>query len=124
MATKVPWDKHEAILLFDAFLTTQEGFITEKEAHVYVSAVLRQKAMLNGVQFDEKFRNVNGIRMQMDGLKYVYMQGTVGMSHSNKLFDEILQLYKTSRDVYRLLLKEANDLSGLSLYQKIPHPER
>lgn len=46
--------------------------------------------MLNGVQFDEKFRNVNGIRMQMDGLKYVYMQGAVGMSHSNKLFDEIL----------------------------------
>ncbi len=124
MTGKVPWDRHEAILLLEAFLTAQEGFISEKEAHIYISAVLRQKAILKGLRFDEKFRNVNGVRMQMDGLKYIYKQGASGMSHSNKLFTEVLNLYANSREDYRILLKEANELSGLNLYQKIPHPER
>lgn len=124
MVHRIPWDKHEAVLLLEAFLTAEDGLITEKEAHRYVSQVLRQKALLRGLEVDENYRNINGIRMQMDGLKHLYSQGVRGLSHGNKLFEEVLELYRNHRKEFRLLLTEANELAGLHLYQEIPHPER
>lgn len=124
MATRIPWDKHEVVLLLEAFLTARDGLITEKVAHKYISQVLRQKALLCGLTIDENFRNINGVRMQMDGMKHLYTNGDQGLSHGNKLFREILELYQNRHNEYLELLKEANELSGLLLYQTIPHPDR
>lgn len=124
MTNRIPWDKHEVALLLEVFLTDEEGLIPQKEAHTYVSLVLRQKARLQGLAIDDNFRNINGVRMQMDGMKHLYSQGTKGLSHGNKLFKEVLELYLNHRKEYQELLKEANELAGLLLYQRIPHPER
>lgn len=102
--------------MLEAFFVTEDGLISEKEAHHYISAVLRQKARLQGNTIDEYFRNVNGIRMQMDAMKHTYSQGERGLSHSTKLFAETLELYRNHRKEYRELLEEASYILGYSFF--------
>lgn len=124
MSERIPWDEYEAVILFDAFLSVEDGLITRNQAFEYVSAALRQKAMLRGTPIDQTFRNINGIRMQLDAMKYIYTNGELGLPHSNKLFESTIELYRTNRTAYREKLSEANRLAGLLLYTTIPHPIR
>ncbi|WP_409969115.1 hypothetical protein RFF05_03975 [Bengtsoniella intestinalis] len=121
MNERIPWDKYEAAILLDTFLSVEENLLTRGEAFEYISAVLRQRASINGLLVNDNFRNVNGIRMQMDSLKFIYSNGERGLSHANKLFNDIVELYQTDRSTYRTLLEEANKSAGLLLYQSIPH---
>lgn len=65
MALRIPWDKQETALLIDTYLRVKNKELSRQEAVKEVSALLTQRAVLSGIEIDEKFRNENGISMQM-----------------------------------------------------------
>lgn len=110
MAIRVPWDEYETVILLDAFLSVQRGEIPRKEAIEKVSKMLRKKAILSGIEIDDIYRNINGIQMQMGSIQYIYTGGRLGLPHKTKLFENIVQLYKTDKNGYTKLLKEAKSM--------------
>lgn len=108
------WDKYEAVILLDALLAVRDGAMNHKEAIKYVSQTLRRRAVLKGMDIDERFRNEAGIEMQMARMEYALTDGKIGLSSQSTLFNNTVRLYKTAWVSYRKLLREAkNELHEL-----------
>ena len=56
---------HEAVIMLDALITVHDGRMSRKKAIEVVSAELRARARRKGLEIDEKFRNINGITLQL-----------------------------------------------------------
>ena len=112
MALRILWDRDEALILLDGLLSVLNGDQPRLRAVKAVSEELRQRAIDNGVEIDEVFRNTNGISMQMGVMEYIYTDGEHGLKKSSMppLFKEVVTLYKTDRPTYEKLLKEARKL--------------
>lgn len=106
MRSMIPWDKLEAVLLLDAIFDIQSNKITRSEAVKKVSKLLRERAVKEGLQIDDKFRNTNGISFQM-----LHMENALNSygkdSSGNKLFDSVIALYFNNKYEYNKLLQES-----------------
>lgn len=70
MAIQPRWNKMEAAILLEAVLNVENGLEKRKDAIVRVSATLRKMAKAQGVEIDDKYRNVNGITFQFQSMGY------------------------------------------------------
>lgn len=75
---KVPFSRHEAVLLLDAYLTTGQP---RARAAKNVSEDLRKMAINNGIEFDNSYRSESGILVQMASMGSAYVR----MSEMNLL---------------------------------------
>lgn len=111
MARQVPFTEHEAALLLDAYLTTIEGTASRSEAIRSCSAGLRRMAINNGIVIDDVYRNVNGITFQMASMESAY-QGRTIMKPATRLFSSMVEMYRSNREQYDEILKEARLMAG------------
>ena len=111
MARQVPFTEHEAALLLDAYLTTIEGTASRSEAIRSCSAGLRRMAINNGIVIDDVYRNVNGITFQMASMESAY-QGRTMMKPATRLFSSMVEMYRSNREQYDEILKEARLMVG------------
>lgn len=111
MARQVPFTEHEAALLLDAYLTTIEGTASRSEAIRSCSAGLRRMAINNGIVIDDVYRNVNGITFQMASMESAY-QGRTIMKPATRLFSSMVEMYRSNREQYDEILKEARLMVG------------
>lgn len=65
MATKIPWDIKESILLLHATIKVEEEKESRAEIVKNVSSDLRKLAQSRGLHIDESYRNENGISLQI-----------------------------------------------------------
>ena len=71
---------------------------------------MRQLAISKGMNIDDKFRNENGISLQMSGLKYVYTDGKSGFDNKHGSWAEkIVDIYKFNREQFYLLLNSVKE---------------
>lgn len=105
MAIRIPWDKYEAIILLEAWFQVKAGAPKLQMVNL-VSYQLRTKALNQGIEIDDIFRNTNGISFQLMSMATAYEQQNMGKAAS-KLFLEIADLYRNDYDVYQNLKKEA-----------------
>ena len=68
MSTRIVWNEHEQAVLLQALIDVLNGKTERKEAISEVSKRLRKEAESRGIKIDEKFRNENGISLQMNCL--------------------------------------------------------
>lgn len=108
MAVRIPWDKYEAALLLDYCIKVENGEVSRIEAISIVSQLLRQRAVSNGHEIDDVFRNQNGISMQLSAMKNCYLGKKNGLTIS-KLFYEIVTLQKNNPASFYKLLQEESD---------------
>lgn len=107
MALRIPWDKHEVAILIDASLKVINKEISQKSAVMEVSKKLRLKAEIARKTIDEKYRNENGISMQMNIIIALILNKKSGLHKASKLFTEVVNIYKSNTDSYLHLLEEA-----------------
>lgn len=112
-----PWDRYEAALLLSYCLKIEAGDIPRKEAVDIVSNTLRKRAVVQGIEIDETFRNTNGISMQMSAIRNCYLGKDHGLAGS-KLFQEMVDLYKRNHDVLEQILQEKSDEVNSSIWQE------
>ncbi len=106
MANRVIWDEFETALLIDTFWQIENDPTHKKELILCLSRALRQKAINSGLTIDEKFRNVNGITMQLSPIAHAFFPERPSLTTS-VMFNRMVELYKTDRDAFNKTLAEA-----------------
>ena len=103
MALRILWEQDEALILLNALLKVLNEGYPRKQAVEEVSATLRQRAIAKGIEIDDTFRNINGISMRMEEMRYILTNGEKGLKHFSKLFVKVIDLYKNNRTEYENL---------------------
>lgn len=104
---KIPWNKHEAVLLVDAYLKCCAGELPRTSAVAQVSKRLRDHMKRMGVPISEAYRNEAGISLQMSAIEYLFTDGACGISHVSNLFRDIVDLYRSDQEEFNALLSSA-----------------
>ncbi len=107
---KIPWDKYEVALLIDSYNRVTSGELSRRDAVSELSKRLRNGKILNGIEVSDKYRNENGIHMQMAAIEYCLTNGAKGFKSPSQLFKEIAQIYMENQDSFSNLLVEANSM--------------
>lgn len=110
MAIRILWSLEEAVIMLDFLLKNINGEIDRKEAISAVSKELRERAMRNGIEIDDIFRNTNGITFQMSSMENILTDGKRGLAKPAKVFYEAVELYRNDNLAYLQLLKEARKM--------------
>lgn len=114
MPVRIPWNQHEVALLIDAYLRIAKGADLGQTAE-WLSRTLRRLAMQSGQQVDDTFRNVNGMKMQLANVQYLFTDGQRGLSGASAMIRQMYGLYKSNPAEYQTVLKEAIRLTGSSV---------
>ena len=109
MAMRLEWDKFEVALLIDACEQVLHNRIARSEAVSTLSSVLRTRAIRNGVEIDEVFRNENGISLQMTKMIFLLTEGKTGLPGASKLYAEMVELKKENPGEYNKILQGAKE---------------
>lgn len=104
MARRIEWDEHEQAVLLCALINVLEHKIERKQAIAEVSQQLRKRAFLHGITIDDKFRNENGISLQMAKLEYSFTNGKSGFHVDNGWYFSIVDTYRNDCKKYKKLL--------------------
>lgn len=106
MAVRIPWDRYEVALLFSTYERVADGADLGGEA-ARLSEKLRMLAIRRGNSIDETYRNVNGMKMQLANVQYLFTDGQKGLSGASAMIRQMYGLYKTNPADYQSVLKEA-----------------
>lgn len=109
MAIRIVWDEYETALLIDTFWQIEKTPNRKQELIKGLSDALRQKAINSGVTIDEKFRNVNGISMQLSPIAHAFFPERPSLT-SSVMFNRMVELYKTDREAFNKTLAIAKSM--------------
>ncbi len=62
---RISWDLTEAVVLVALYVDNGESISVSTDCLTNLSAMFRKRAALNGLVFDDKFRNVSGLKRQI-----------------------------------------------------------
>ena len=84
------WEYEEEILLVDLYLYSKKNSKndTDKEIEL-LSELLNHRAKKLGYNVEDTFRNVTGIKMKLQNIKYVFSQGETGLSAVSEMDSQI-----------------------------------
>ena len=102
---KIKWSIEEAVVLFSFYINGT----TNKQDLKKLSDAYKRRAEILGIKIDAKFRNMNGLSMQLGCITYVVTGGKHGFSSASKLFYETYDLYKTKPELFASILQEFKD---------------
>lgn len=118
MSIRIVWSEHEQAVLLQALIDVLNHKIERKQAISEVSKRLRKEAELRGLEINVKFRNDNGISLQMNCLEYAYTDGKSGLHVARGWYFDIVNTYRNDQDKFYKLLKEARIVSEASVKNK------
>ena len=104
---RIPWDKEEALLLFDAYDKLQHHQNKKSEIINALSINLRRRAHDKGLEADATFRNNNGIKMRLYEVEKILHPDKPGLTKTSDLFRATAKLYVQHQHYF---LKEIQEL--------------
>lgn len=110
MTTRISWGRDEIALLFRAHERIAEGADVNAEAEK-LSQLLKAHAIQKGILVNEIYRNVNGIKMQLAKVLYLFTAGEKGLSGASTAIHQMYELYKTNPAEYQKIVNEASQLN-------------
>lgn len=119
MVLKIKWNEHEEAILLSALIKVLNHEIERKQAIKSISLHLRDLAKKDRIAIDDKFRNENGIALQMSKLEYVYTNGRSGMRVDSGWYFSIVQIYRNNYQKYMELLGEGMETSDSNMTAKL-----
>ena len=126
MALRLLWDEQETAILVDYYKRFTRNECTRREAISKASIELRNRAVRNGIEIDDTFRNENGISMQMTKIEDLFVGGKRRLSKAPQVFENVVNLYLNDRDSFNRILREArgemsNNNGTLSVEEEFFH---
>ena len=103
------WSIYEAAILLDGYLEVKEKSIPRLRIIKRISNELRHMATNADVKIDDIYRNENGISYQMQSMDSAYVGHKVYVP-ATKLFTAIVDMYRTDKQRFEKILKEANSM--------------
>ena len=117
---RVCWDKYETALLIEAFWKIENKCGDRTKILTELSSALRQKAINQGQEIDDKFRNYNGMVIQLANISASFFPERASM-HKTAIFEEIADLYKNNRTEFNYLLEKAHKLTEIPTIKEEKH---
>jgi predicted transposase YbfD/YdcC len=114
MTKRNPWNKHEAAICLQALIDVIDNKVQRQDAVSDVSAKLRRMAIVNGYKIDDKFRNENGVALQMLHLEYTLTDGKRGLAPSEKWMKNIVSIYREDPLEFNRLVEEGNNVLSIN----------
>ncbi len=111
MTVRIPWDRYEVALLFSAYERVADGADISQEA-VRLSETLRALAIRRGASVDDTYRNINGMKMQLANVQYLFSDGQKGLYGASAMTRQMYELYKANHAEYQIILKKAIRLTS------------
>jgi len=68
---------------------------------------LRRKAIAEGKQIDDTFRNINGMQMQLSNVQYLMTEGKRGLSGASSSIKKAYVMMRDNPDAYAIIREEA-----------------
>lgn len=104
MSVRIEWDEHEQAVLLCALISVLDHKIERKQAIAEVSQQLRKLAVSRGIVIDDKYRNENGIALQMSKLEYAFTNGKSGLHVDSGWYFSIVRTYRNEYGKYKKML--------------------
>lgn len=104
---KIKWHLEEAVMLVDLYKRVENSNtdIRQKEIEK-LSLLLNNRAKILKIDTDDKFRNINGIIMQLENIHYMDTKGAEGLSGFSKVEEEAYQLYSIMPEIFERIVRE------------------
>ena len=119
MGIRVSWSIYEQVFLLGMFQKILIGQLDRKQAIKDISVALRELAIRGGIEIDSKYRNENGIAMQMSKLEYVYTGKKSGFPTESGWYYDVVDLYRNNSDKYNKILQETLQKISLNGIEKV-----
>ena len=103
---KIKWDLSEAVALFATYMEEGATLSVSTEKLMLLSEMYKRKAKEAGLNVDEKFRNLSGLKMQLGCIHYVVTNGSEGMSNASRIFYEAYDLYRNNPAAFTQIKKD------------------
>lgn len=104
---KVSWDVEELVALIDVYRKSVGKTNEQIEFDLMnLSKALIVRAQRLGIEHDEKYRNLNGMKMMFQNVVYVATNGQQGMSAASTAMKKVYEMQNTSPEVFELILQE------------------
>ena len=104
---KVKWDDEEWVALIDVYRRSSSMSNIEIIAELEkLSVILNNRAQILNIPHDEKYRNLNGLKIMFQNIVYVATNGEKGMSSTSAAMQKMYLLSKTSPDLFNEILSD------------------
>lgn len=104
---KVNWDVEELVALIDIYRRHEGETSDQIETElIKLSKALTARANKLGIEHDEKFRNLNGMKLMFQNVVFIATNGQRGMSSASSSMRDVYDMLKTSPEVFQLILHE------------------
>jgi hypothetical protein len=101
------WDKYEVALLIESVVRINSGVVSRQDELKSLSNILRNRAQQRGIKVDDKFRNYNGMSLQVASIESL-LNPERTPRHCAKIFVQIVDLYNNKRNKFDAILSEAH----------------
>lgn len=102
------WNKYEVALLIEAYQNIKQGRVDRNSTLVGLSQNLRQMAINKGLEIDDTFRNLNGMRWQLGFIERAFLCDSYESRTPSRIFVEMVAQYKDNQEEYQSILDEAH----------------
>ena len=104
---KVNWDVEELVALIDIYRRSEGKSGDQIDAELLaLSCTLTNRANKLGITHDERYRNLNGMKMMFQNVVYTATNGQQGLSSVSLSLQKVYNMLCTNPDVFDLILEE------------------
>lgn len=94
--SRIVWNTYESVLLVNKYHSIKDMAANQRQQEIdSFSLALRERAFFYIGKTDSYYRNSNGIRMQMDVVKYLETDKQKGLSGASIILREAAKLYES-----------------------------
>lgn len=113
------FDQYEYAKVVEIYMRTKAFSPYKKGKEIKaLSAILREYAISRGLNIDENYRSVLGLRMLFSNCEYIETSGALGLGHPSRLARDMMKLYRENRSKFDEILHEANIRMGVTPAQR------
>lgn len=105
---RIKWEREESVALMNLYFSSGAKLPVEQDEVANLSKVFSKRAHMLGYEIDEKYRNINGLNMQLACIHYVVTEGREGFYSASKMFYNTYDLYKNNKPIFDTILAEFN----------------
>ena len=105
MSNRVNWDEYETALLIEGFWDIERNPSNRAKIIKKISDNLRTKAVNEGLDIDDKFRNTNGISLQLVSIGYAFFPNRRACTIST-VFKKMVLMFENNKSEFDVILKK------------------
>lgn len=101
------WQLEEAIMLVDLYFRIESMPSSQTQREIdRLSALLRKRAEILRKPVDERYRNIDGVKMRLKSIQYLTSNGTAGLDSPSKASALAIQLRQQLPDFFAQSVNE------------------